>query len=79
MLLHEVGVMCEVETPPPGKSLSVRLFLELDDVHEDMLIHSQGADNPLFLKIVLSELRQFGSYQSLTAYRDNFGHACHGL
>ena len=75
VLLHEVQPMREVEDRRRlVKAYLSGYFKELDDVHEDMLIRSQGADNPLFLKIVLSELRQFGSHQSLTAYiRDNFG------
>lgn len=49
-------------------------FKELDAAREDDLIRSEGAENPLFLKTVLSELRLFGSHQHLTAYiRDNFG------
>lgn len=75
MLLHNVRPMADMEDR--RKLVDAYLssyFKELDAAREDMLISSAGADNPLFLKTVLSELRQFGSHQSLTEYiRDNFG------
>ena len=51
-----------------------KYFKELDDVRVDTLISSEGAQNPLFLKIVLSELRVFGSFQNLgELIKTNFG------
>jgi WD40 repeat protein len=38
---------------------------ELDDHHVERLIRSPGAGNPLFLKVVLSELRVFGAATNL--------------
>jgi WD40 repeat protein len=38
---------------------------ELDEQHLDALIRADGADNPLFLKVVLTELRVFGSFARL--------------
>ena len=47
---------------------------ELDMALRDEIINSDGADNPLFLKIVLSELRVFGSFSDLgTVVRQRFG------
>jgi hypothetical protein len=39
---------------------------DLDKSHLDALITSPGADNPLFLKVVLSELRVFGAFTNLS-------------
>ena len=38
---------------------------ELDEAEIDALVTSEGAGNPLFLKILLSELRVFGSHEGL--------------
>ena len=38
---------------------------ELDEQHLEELIGSPGAENPLYLKIVLSELRVFGAFANL--------------
>ena len=38
---------------------------ELDDANIDDIVTSPGADNPLFLKVLLSELRVFGSHEGL--------------
>ena len=47
---------------------------QLDDSHLRALITSQGANNPLFLKVMLSELRVFGSFGNLgRKIRDDFG------
>jgi WD40 repeat protein len=47
---------------------------ELDDAQIAELIASPGATNPLFLKIVLSELRVFGAFTNLgKKIRDDFG------
>ena len=40
---------------------------ELDSQHLEALIRVEGAQNPLYLKVVLSELRVFGSYEQLGA------------
>ena len=46
----------------------------LDDYLIDELISVEGAANPLFLKIVLSELRVFGSFEQLSQkIRTDFG------
>jgi WD40 repeat protein len=57
-----------VETRPfdePDRARLVNAYLsqylkELEPEHVETLIASEGADNPLYLKIVLSELRVFG-------------------
>lgn len=47
---------------------------ELDEYNIETIISSQGAANPLFLKILLSELRVFGSHMSLREIiRNRFG------
>jgi hypothetical protein len=39
-----------------------RFFKELDDHHVDTLARLKGASSPLFLKIIVAELRVFGSF-----------------
>lgn len=47
---------------------------ELDSQHIEQLISAEGANNPLFLKVVLSELRVFGAFAQLTAkIKNDFG------
>lgn len=47
---------------------------ELDDPLVEALIQSEGASNPLFLKVVLAELRIFGAFTDLgQKIRDDFG------
>ncbi len=38
---------------------------ELDEQHLEALIQAEGAENPLFLKVVLTELRVFGAFGRL--------------
>ena len=57
---------------------------ELDAGHLEKLIQSPGAGNPLYLKVVLSELRVFGAFASLAEkVRGDFGDtpvsAFHGM
>ena len=53
----------------------LRQFLkELDEQHLETLIQAEGADNPLFLKVVLTELRVFGAFGQLgEVIRREFG------
>jgi WD40 repeat protein len=47
---------------------------QLDNQHLEAVIGSEGASNPLFLKVVLSELRVFGSFAGLAEkIRNDFG------
>jgi WD40 repeat protein len=47
---------------------------DLDEKHLEALINSPGARNPLYLKIVLSELRVFGVFEDLgRKIREDFG------
>ena len=47
---------------------------ELDEPQLEALIRTEGSTNPLYLKVVLSELRVFGAYTDLGArIRDDFG------
>ena len=47
------------------KAYLSQFLKDLDERHLDTLIKSAGADNPLFLKVVLSELRVFGAFANL--------------
>ncbi|MGB8293955.1 MAG: WD40 repeat domain-containing protein, partial [Polyangia bacterium] len=55
----------------------LRQFLkELDEQHLEALIRADGADNPLFLKVALTELRVFGAFGQLgEVIRRQFGTA----
>ncbi len=44
---------------------------KLGDSQKDALIMSPGAENPLYLKIVLNELRVFGAYDTLQSHIEN--------
>jgi WD40 repeat protein len=56
------------------KAYLQQYFKELDERHMEELIRSKGAENPLFLKVVLSELRVFGAFASLgEKIRQDFG------
>jgi len=47
---------------------------DLDEVYIHALIQSEGAENPLFLKIALSELRVFGAFANLgEKIKNDFG------
>lgn len=47
---------------------------DLDEQHLDILVNSPGAENPLYLKVVLSELRVFGVFEDLgRKIREDFG------
>lgn len=47
---------------------------ELDESHLEALIRSDGASNPLYLKVVLAELRVFGAFADLGAkIQEDFG------
>jgi hypothetical protein len=47
---------------------------DLDEPHQKSLINLPGAENPLYLKVVLSELRVFGAYSNLaTQIGGDFG------
>jgi len=64
---------------PQDRRLLVEDYLsnylkELDSQHIEQLISAEGANNPLFLKVVLSELRVFGAFAQLTAIiKNDFG------
>lgn len=69
---------------PPITDLNVRrqmvqaylslFFKELDEQDQESLANAEGAENPLFLQVVLSELRVFGSFANLrTQIREVLG------
>jgi hypothetical protein len=51
-----------------------KFFKELDEPRIQALINAEGAENPLFLKIALSELRVFGVHNDLTTIMKSFGY-----
>ena len=60
------------------RKLAVALYLErylksLDDKQMELLLSKPSASNPLFLRIILSELRMFGSFEELNRQLDGFG------
>ena len=82
--LAEAAVFGEIVRVKPMSGLSDRSALadaylsnylkKLGDSQMDALIRSRGAANPLYLKIVLSELRVFGAYDTLQAHiEQDFG------
>jgi len=66
-------------TAPEHRQKLVNAYLEqyfkqLDEQQVEELIASDGAENPLFLKVVLSELRVFGGFAGLSSrIRNAFG------
>ena len=51
-----------------------RYLKELDERHLETIVNLRGAENPLYLKVVLSELRVFGADGNLTAkIQSDFG------
>lgn len=81
-LREEGAVVAEV---PPFTSIEHRESLvaaylrqylkELDGQHLYALVRAEGADNPLFLKVVISELRVFGAFAQIgEVIKREFGH-----
>ncbi len=66
-------------TNPEHRRMLVQTYLshylkQLDERHLETLIQFPGAQNPLFLKVVLSELRVFGAFANLgEKIRSDFG------
>ncbi len=82
--LDEAAVFGEIVRVKPLSEMSDRSALadaylsnylkQLSGSQMDALIHSGGAANPLYLRIVLSELRVFGAYDTLQAHiEQDFG------
>ncbi len=60
------------------RKLAVAMYLErylksLDDKQMELLFTKRSVSNPLFLRIILSELRMFGSFEDLNRQLDSFG------
>lgn len=73
-----VGEVMPFRSPDDRRKLVnaylAQYFKQLDDRQIDTLILSDGAENPLFLKVVLSELRVFGGFSGLSELiRTGFG------
>ncbi len=75
VILSEVKPFEDIE----DRQKLVRAYLsqylkDLDKQHIETLINSPGASNPLYLKVVLSELRIFGAFSNLDKkIREDFG------
>jgi WD40 repeat protein len=72
--LHSGGQVLLAEVRPfenlGDRRKLVRAYLEqflkeLDEHHIETLIQAEGADNPLYLKVALAELRVFGAFTDL--------------
>lgn len=67
-LTYRLGLM---ESRNEQRQIISRTLMEylkqLDDAQTDRLLDMQGVKNPLFLHIVLMELRQHGSFETLSA------------
>ncbi len=50
-----------------------RYLKHLDDHHMEIICDTKGSDNPLFLKIVLYNLRVFGAYKQLESEIKKYG------
>lgn len=66
MLQHHMGFLDRAS----DKELMIRSYLgqflkDIDDRQIAMITRMKGSNNPLYLKIVLNELRQYGSFDSL--------------
>lgn len=75
MAVYRLGLM----TDPKDKALMASGYLSsfLKDIDQDQmnrLLAMEGSDNPLYMKIVLNELRQHGSFDTLMElFRRNYG------
>lgn len=75
MAIHRLGLM----TDPRDKALMASCYLSsfLKDIDQDQmaqLLAMEGSDNPLYMKIVLNELRQHGSFDTLMElFRRDYG------
>jgi hypothetical protein len=75
MLLHEVRPFDSMDDRRKlVTSYLEKFFKELDEPRIQTLINADGATNPLFLKIALSELRVFGAHNDLTTIMKSFGY-----
>lgn len=52
-----------------------RYMKSLDEQQMNVILSKPGTANPLFLKIILSEIRVFGSYEKLPSLLERFGQA----
>jgi WD40 repeat protein len=75
VILNEVKPFTDVQQRRRLVQAYLSQYLkELDDQHLEVLVRSPGAGNPLYLKVVLSELRVFGAFDQLaTKIRADFG------
>lgn len=75
MILHDVKPFISLDDRKAIVTAYLeQYFKELDEPRIQMLINSEGAENPLFVKTALSELRVFGAHNDLSEIiRTRFG------
>ena len=66
LAIHRLGLM----TDPRDKAMMASAYLssflkDIDNTQMDQLLAMEGSNNPLYMKIVLNELRQHGSFDTL--------------
>lgn len=64
--IHSLGLMNDRDDKIQMVKGYLNTFLkDVDDAQLEQIISMKGADNPLYMKIVLNELRQHGSFDTL--------------
>ena len=75
LAVHRLGFMED----PNDKAMMAKAYLgnflkDIDDAQMAQLLAMEGSSNPLYMKIVLNELRQHGSFDTLMAqFTKNYG------
>ncbi len=66
LAVHRLGLMTDPRDKAAMASAYLSGFLkDIDKTQMDQLLAMEGSDNPLYMKIVLNELRQHGSFDTL--------------
>lgn len=66
LAVHRMGLMTDRRDKAMMASAYLSSFLkDIDKTQMDQLLAMEGSDNPLYMKIVLNELRQHGSFDTL--------------
>lgn len=75
MCLYTLGLMTDTHTKHRLiKEYMGRFLKDIDEAQTECVINMEGSSNPLFLKIVLNELRMYGSFDTLMEQlRTNYG------
>lgn len=75
MYLYTLGLMTDTDTKRRLiREYMGRFLKDMDDIQTECVTDMEGSSNPLFLKIVLNELRMYGSFDTLMEQlRTNYG------